>query len=347
MDTRSVKFFNWNDCERICNQLFNSNNHYSPFQTYEFLSIIKLGINLKRPFESFGYKSVNIVLYRDEVATILAPLYIKIKKEYVSVVLRGHMSSATNLDFLYSSNAEYDDFVFLMNSIRDKYKMKLKINICFDRIYYRSPTKEFCSQYFKCNPVTSKCVSIPVFPTWDKWYISLSKNARQNLRTSYNRLETDNLKINFKPYIQELPDGKVKKNTMLLFCRRLCEHSKLKDIGLSRILYLLKKNDIMTRALNNEKRFIGATIYINKMLIAYCQGLISNDGRAVIVRLSINIDYAKYSPGGLLINELMKEFEKNKKTRTIVEFDLARGDEKYKYTYGGVEYLSYTWISSL
>jgi len=53
------------------------------------------------------------------------------------------------------------------------------------------------------------------------------------------------------------------------------------------------------------------------------------------------VKYGVYCPGGLLINETIKAIGAQNKA-DIISLDLSRGDEKYKYTYGGGEHYNYS-----
>lgn len=63
-----------------------------------------------------------------------------------------------------------------------------------------------------------------------------------------------------------------------------------------------------------------------------------NDNEIMIPRLSIDIKYARYSVGNLLINETIKYLTNSKGYEV---FDLAQGNEPYKYVMGGVEHFKY------
>lgn len=71
--------------------------------------------------------------------------------------------------------------------------------------------------------------------------------------------------------------------------------------------------------------------------------VVGNDGKILVPRLSINMDYRRYSPGGLLINETIKYIS----LKEFREFDLQRGDESYKYNYGGTDYQNHSWIVNI
>ena len=73
--------------------------------------------------------------------------------------------------------------------------------------------------------------------------------------------------------------------------------------------------------------------------MAYMAGLYSETQKAYYVpRLCINDQYAKYSPGIILINETVKSLLSNQTHR----LDLMLGDEPYKTAMGGVLTYNYS-----
>ena len=68
-------------------------------------------------------------------------------------------------------------------------------------------------------------------------------------------------------------------------------------------------------------------------------GLKTHDGATVSVpRLAIDSEYSFYSPGYVLINEVIKYIAAHP---VLNELDLSRGDEKYKLDFGGKLYYTY------
>ena len=63
----------------------------------------------------------------------------------------------------------------------------------------------------------------------------------------------------------------------------------------------------------------------------------SRDSFVVPVLFSNN-DFLRYSPGIILINEVIKELIQE----SVNYLDLARGNEQYKYMMGGETHLNYT-----
>lgn len=339
MNQRSIKMYKWKDLKTIHNQIYNKNNVLTPYQSYEFLSEIKLGKNDRNPFETIGYKEQNFVLFDENMHPIaIAPFYSKKKNGKYNILFRGHISSTGHLDFIYKSNFSYDDYVYMMNEIKKYYKSG---TINFDRISENSLVYKYALKEKKYHMEGSVLVTIKLPGEYEEWFSSLRKSVRQNIRTAYNRMKKDKKEYKYELYYKNAPQGKVEEDIVKLFSRRLCDHSKINSKIVEKVLYLLKRKNPMTLGIINNPEYIGATLYIDDVLVAYFEGFVSNDNRILVPRLSINVDYGRYSPGGILINETMKKIIKEK---NISEFDLQRGNEPYKYSYGGIEYLNYEWL---
>ena len=158
-------------------------------------------------------------------------------------------------------------------------------------------------------------------------------------------MNRENKKFRFLFYINEQPTKKYYKDHISLFSKRILEHSKLPK-ALFIPMKLFKQSDPLSKALLDYKDKIFAVFYIDNQLAGTINGVISNDGRVIVTRLSVNVKFGVYSPGGLLINETIKAIT-SQNIANIKSLDLSRGDEKYKYTYGGIEHFNYSFILRL
>lgn len=64
-----------------------------------------------------------------------------------------------------------------------------------------------------------------------------------------------------------------------------------------------------------------------------------NNG-VVIPKLAIDTDFFRYSPGGVMIAEYIKQLSQNENKDYV--FDLSRGAEQYKLSLGGELYYNYS-----
>lgn len=342
----TVDTMRWRDLSDICNQIYKDNNYMTPFQNYEFLKISGLGRNDKNPLEALCYHEINFVLYRSLHPIAIAPFYYKKIHSGYELKLRGALTSASPLGFLYDVSFSKEEFDFLMQNIYDFFGKKVFIS--FERIQERSLLYKYSLDRVMSSKIQkSISVTIPIRKNYEDWYKSLTKSVRQNIRTSYNRLNTDGKDFKFILYIDKLPLKSAQNDMMKLFSRRLCEHSYINPKILGPILYFFKQKHPMTKGLYKGGIFIGATLYCQQSLMGFYSGMIGNNGCAIISRLAINLDFSRYSPGGILINETMKLLCADGGRDVVREFDLARGTEKYKYDYGGIEHYTFDFVLEL
>jgi CelD/BcsL family acetyltransferase involved in cellulose biosynthesis len=176
-------------------------------------------------------------------------------------------------------------------------------------------------------------VNIANHEDYDQYFASLSKNARQNLRTAYNRLNRDAKDVDFK-FVENISDKQFSEEMQLYFKRHEQRYG-LHTSFLKR--WYLKHLNYSSRSLRNHKDAVHAMIYIDGTLVGFMAGYLK-DNRWIIPRLSINADYRFYSPGIILIDKAIKHmFDQG-----IKLLDLAQGNEPYKYQMGGTCVKSYS-----
>jgi CelD/BcsL family acetyltransferase involved in cellulose biosynthesis len=93
-------------------------------------------------------------------------------------------------------------------------------------------------------------------------------------------------------------------------------------------------------ALKKLSNVYHSILYIDKSIAGFCAGFVSHNGKIILPFLAINSVFSRYSPGAILITESIKFLVEN---HNYKYFDLSRGEEKYKYTYGGIEHFNFTY----
>ena len=264
------------------------------------------------------------VLLVDKNPVCIAPLIVNsTPRKHIGIL--GHGTNAGYLDFIYSDPSfvsvlyqsilkkfpDYDmDFVFVPQSSPLTGEMRI--------------TEEFSNYSVNAD-------------TYDDWFSGLSKNTRQNIRTSYNRLTKDELTFSLKEYERNDPELK----RMLYVCNEVYQRRKLvwhgKDSGEIdlKTARIFLKRDVIYQSLRKYKDCFLEVLYIDEKCSAFMICVKTPVG-VTVPRLAINSDFSRYSPGMLLINEYMKKAE----SKGFV-FDLCRGDEGYKKTLGGQVQLTY------
>lgn len=184
---------------------------------------------------------------------------------------------------------------------------------------------------------TSYHVPLEAFNTVDEYIGSLSKNIYKNIRKAYNHLKTDGRKMELKVYTRDnLPDnGYLYKLWRMYFIRKLAwreKHTGTMNMQVARIKAMLEvSGGCATQSL---RKLAESRLYVLEIdsrpaafMIVY-----AHQRHLLMPRLAIDIDFGRYSPGIIMLLEAVKLWLDER----FVDFDMCRGDERYKTDVGGV-----------
>ena len=186
---------------------------------------------------------------------------------------------------------------------------------------------------YDISAISKENVFIDFFDGHDEWFNSLSKNVRQNIRTAYNRLEKDGKEIRIEVYHGKQMSHTFMNRLLDIYIKRHNERYGVKT-SIMKSIYL-RYLDFSTRALLSNPMAFHVCINISGRIAAFCSGYIDHNS-FVVPRLSIDNDFLRYSPGLLLINEMIKKLDTSRSG--ICVMDLSEGAEKYKLDLGGTIY---------
>lgn len=308
------------------------------FQTYDWYEML-VSLNYKKIlFAEIIFAEVT----ENNAPILIAPLFITKNNFYKNypkgAYFFGNQGWNDYCNFIYK--------VFVGDALQELF-MDLK-RIYNLKIVHLDDIKE-CSQcygYIKSNfniieDIPRKCVNLHVPESKEEYQSSLSKNARQNLRTSYNRAVKDGIsftcnfddrELNMEEFLYHREIrvmhknglrhkysplrkflGKIKRN--IFNCRYFTFTNYDPYITDKNIRYLTIKNSA-----NGE--LCGAFVY----------GYEEHRSEIVIMAVCLNSKYYKYSVGMIALYEYICE---QISSRNVTNVDFTRGDEKYKYTIGG------------
>lgn len=170
---------------------------------------------------------------------------------------------------------------------------------------------------------------------------SLRASVRQNVRTAYNRMRRDGMLYRLEIFDADHPVSKeVWRQIMTLYFDRILSRYKQKKakswvyrIVKHRHYFRIKHDTLSLRSLPNT---FHAVLWNGERIMAFMSGLTTRDGRSVAVpRLAIDAAYSFYSPGYVLLSEVIRHLADHP---TLHEIDLSRGEERYKLDMGGQPY---------
>jgi hypothetical protein len=320
---RIIQHSNFSGLRDKWDSLYKENSSYSPYQSAEYAEI---AFSHYPPYAVL--RRVKPVFYEilDEDATIMIiPLCKSVfRNEYT---LFGYKSGYGYLDFIYRSDIGEKKIGECIDCLGNELKgSRLGIN--------RLREDSLLCQYLKNKHEAKEticCVHIDLEDSYDAYFAALKKNVRHHVRTAYNRLEAEQKKVSMKMFAgKPLPEEEFA-NIMEIYLARRQSRYKLNEGMLMR--QFIKSYDIGSVAMKKLNNYVHFILYIDNKAVAFCNGALSKDKNTlVLIRLAIDIDYAKYSPGILLLNESIKRiFEFN----IANKLDMIQGDQRYKYEMGG------------
>lgn len=231
-----------------------------------------------------------------------------------------------------------EDLSLIFNYLFEKY--------CCERIVLLNvDTQTLLYKYVKTSPFRvsetfSESVAVKIPETYEDWFTSLSKSTKQNIRTAYNRLKTDAVKLKVFHYDGKIPLYLNRKLMYLQRKRNLEKDGRSYGFMTKLLCYIgswLSLINPRCLMLSRSQQTFLTYITLNGKIASFVGGFKSNNGRFVIPFLKYNSKFNRYSPGGLVINESIRKM-RSLNSFNIQSYDLLTGNEPYKFTYGGLLY---------
>lgn len=317
-------------------QKLSKQDNISPFLYYNYMkNIIKQVRFFKTEIPVFYYAE-------NEKGRIVMIAPMKKKLFHGTLDTLGNIYMCDVTDFLFSDHLSEEEKRICLNELC----LFIDGPFYLSRLHEESSTAKFLGKRTKVL-YEHDCVNIAFGDDYNLHIANLSKSVRQNIRTAYNRVTKSGKSIELKIHY-----GKINHNDSLCRDTKKCyEHRQRTMYGKNYGVFQLFRFFISERylrhdtySLYNNDNSVQAALYIDNEIAACMLGIITNDkSRLVIPRLAINSEYGFYSPGYLLICEMVKYFISNS---TIRSLDLCRGTEKYKLDLGGEIYKTFFYLVS-
>ena len=300
------------------------------FQSYEWNLLL---LEKYIPADTNNYVSIYVIIRHFNKICMIAPLWI-IKRRFNLINKKGAYilgidSFSDYLNLIYKV-FDSEAFDFLIDNICKKYKIK---KFYFSQINENTFIYDYIiKRYHIYKDETEPCVGIKLPSSFNEYSKLLSKHSRQNLRTANNRLIKDCKHIEYN-----MDDTLTNKNECIKI-RESKLFKKYKQMSNFKIYKYRLKNKLQFRfpkfspLICYSKSKI-MTARIDNRLSAFFNYLYDDShNKIVILCAGTELEYARYSPGMLLMyNFIKKVIDEGKYT----EVDLTRGDESYKFALGG------------
>ncbi len=180
---------------------------------------------------------------------------------------------------------------------------------------------------------------IPIgdFESHEKYVGSLSRSTRTNINNAYNRMKSDGKSFRIRVFGKDNPPGPLELlAAWRIYFNRKLEWKHLEKSPLRRTVAFLRAAGCMwrhriSRALRKLPQSRLVLLDIDSRPVAMAFYFV--DGQNILVpKLAIDRSVSRYSPGFVLILELMKKLREE----GIADIDLCRGEEPYKLRLGGI-----------
>lgn len=319
-------------------------NEMTYFQRYDWYKMLA---NLNQKTKHRHFEITIAVASKQDNIVLIAPLWIVTKNfgkyNHKGVYFFGRAQWSDYLNFIYD---EFDANALeqLIVAVSNKYDVS-------NYILEDLPINTSCFKYLnnKYTHLIEKgdiCVELFIPNNLEEYHKLLSKNTRQNIRTAQNRCVKDSIEFEYN-----FDDKNVDISAFARY-RDIRLFNKARECGpslKSRLIYF-----ISTKILGRGKyKFVPYTPFENdhsshfltckdqkgNLCAAYCYGIDNIHNQIVLMAVSTNPDFYKYSPGILTIYNFV--IEQMNKENGYTKIDFTRGNEKYKYVLGGVEHYNH------
>lgn len=315
----------------------------SPFMYYDYMAYIV------REEKSKLFHAVRIACIKEggEILMIVPLVYVKGRKAHYKML--GDIGGCDIADALYKPGMSEEEKVACIRFFYDAMPGRLELRRLFQGslLYLNAPKDRIVSD----TPIGY--ADIPVPQDWDAYLASLSGYSRHNLKRAYNRMERDGVNYRLEVYGGEQPLPKdVWKLLMKTYYARF--HAKykrgvfsdetkggpivqaLKYIHyrtLKKLWFYTKHDSHSIPALENSRICV---LWNGDEMISFLCGFLTHDKKVYsLPRLAINEKYNYYTPGCVLMAEVLKYLKAGGETEHL---DMSRGDEQYKFKMGAIAY---------
>lgn len=320
----------------------------SPFMYYDYMRYI-VRDEKRNPFHS-----VRIACIKDgnsgEIRMIVPLVYVRGRKPYYKML--GDIGGCDIADALYKDGISEEDKLECIRFFYDSFPGPMKLFRLWEQspLYLNAPKERIVS----ATPVVY--ADIPVLESWEAYLASLSGNARHNVTRAFRRMDRDGVEHRLEVYGGDRPLPKeVWALLMKTYYARF--HNKYKRgvfsnqtkggilVQTAKYVHYLtfkkhwfyhKHDSISIPELQNARTYV---LWNGDDMISFACGFLTHDRKVCSYpRLAINEKYDYYTPGCVLLAEILQHYMAEGVTEHL---DLSRGDEPYKFKMAAIPYNTY------
>lgn len=320
---------------------------FSFYQSYGWAEFIEQSYRRRHYLFKSGKRLDYILILEDGSPVAILPLIASLRIKRIDII---HAKIAGLLNVVSPRHSETDLYIYqaLTAYLSQRYH---GWRMTFHDIPQQSPFATALRSIggAEIRERASYCIDLTSFGSFDEYFASLSKNLYKNTRKAYNHIKSDGHTFALRWYNNsEMPRGMALWRLWnIYFTRKLAWKSRSANP-------FAKAVCAFRAALETHHGMKSESMYAlpnSRLAVFEIDGhtaafmLLYIDGQHILMpKLAIDTKYSRYSPGILLVLESLKEFF----SEGIMDFDMCRGNERYKRDVGGLyRPLSYVTVESL
>ena len=330
MGTYTLKFKCFRSLEKVWKAM--ETPDMSPFLHYDYMRFIKTSVTWFKPFFT---RIACICLEGSDDVLMICPMKIRVDFKYYTLL--GDMQGCDIADVLWKQGVTEEEKALIIKFFFDTMKDKMFLN----RVPSESPFAHGVPPERISYSRDVEYVAIDMQEDYKSYLQTLSKNMRHQINKTYNRLERE--EVSQQMFIYEgdnrVPKSLERKINQMYITRLISRYnSEHEGSKLWRayywILFQYLKHD--TRSFRKLPNSFMAVVLSGEKVMAFVSGYKTHDGKRIsMTRLAINEELDYYSPGRILMNELIKYLHSETEVKIL---DMSRGNERYKKDFGGRSY---------
>ncbi|BDU73303.1 GNAT family N-acetyltransferase [Mesoterricola silvestris] len=315
--------------------LYGDGREHTPFQGFDYCSIVgRFFLLSTRPL----YRN-RVYEVRDDAdrTVLLLPLHVGRGAMAGQAFLWGEFSQAGYLEAITGEATTAGALRFALEAIAGGRPMAFT----FSRVRAGSRMDRLVEAAFGPAELERKempCAHIPLGVDFDGYLGGLAKGHRQKLRAAARRLEADGRRWEVRTFLDQPMPFATQLRLFDLYWRRMRQKGVNFKVRKYFPYCLRRWFNPTILALGRLPNTCYAILHIDGAVAGFCAGFRAGDGSITLPFLAVEGRFGAYSPGGLLIQGTIRHLLERNDTPVL---DLARGNERYKFDYGGVAHANH------
>lgn len=334
----NIQFFNKSDFEKLEKEwrCLEKGSDMTYFQRYEWYHML-ISLNQK---DTWAHEIVFCSVSDSSGKPLLiAPLWIVKrffgKRDLKGVYVFGRRGWNDYCNYIYDTFC-MEALEALFIEIRQKYHITRYV---FENLKTDTALYNYLKEHYSIrNEKKQVCVAVTIPEREEQYLQQLSKHSKQNIRTACNRAITDGIEyvIN-EDDVNTTPREFQRYRELRVEEKNRITHGNLWHQIRNRLSVYVRYQFPRYTPMENDKHchYLSCRTASNELMGAFCYGKDLYRREIVVMAVSLNMAYKRYSPCMLAAYQYIISHIADDEVRTV---NFTRGNEKYKYVLGGKEH---------